>query len=393
MVEKAFIVVGLGYGDEGKGIATDFLCSKYPHSLVIRFNGGHQAGHAVVNDKGEKHIFSNFGAGTLRNIPTFWSKFCTFCPPYFIEELYQLDIKPKFYIDKNCPITTHYDILYNRLSEISQKDKRKGSCGVGIGATVDRNKNGVTFSINDLLNEAMVAKKLKQIRTYYRTLVNIETNFNYDDFDHEENDKIFLDSIKELKLLVTEQIFNPTTEKEIFTKKTWQYLIFEGAQGIMIDQNFGTKPYITKSNTTSQNAISIIKRNNVDCEVDMFYVTRCYQTRHGNGYFKPPHKKFKLINNSDETNIENQYQGILRANFIDVDDLNYAISCDKIFSECANNNILITCLDHLPDDSITYFKRNELQKINCNKFPELLNYGFDKIYLSRSNVSTKIYNV
>src|SRR5690606_30471989 len=162
---------------------------------------------AVVNDKGEKHIFSNFGAGTLRNIPTFWSKFCTFCPPYFIEELYQLDIKPKFYIDKNCPITTHYDILYNRLSEISQKDKRKGSCGVGIGATVDRNKNGVTFSINDLLNEAMVAKKLKQIRTYYRTLVNIETNFNYDDFDHEENDKIFLDSIKELKLLVTEQIF------------------------------------------------------------------------------------------------------------------------------------------------------------------------------------------
>src|SRR5262245_8541204 len=106
-VKKAFIIVGLGFGDEGKGLATDYFCSRHKNALVIRFNGGQQAGHTVFFKSGRKHIFSNFGAGSLRGVPTYWSKYCTFSPGFFLDELKLLKISPKFFIDKCCPVTTH----------------------------------------------------------------------------------------------------------------------------------------------------------------------------------------------------------------------------------------------------------------------------------------------
>jgi len=92
MRKKACIVVGLGYGDEGKGLTTDFLCGQSKFPLVIRFNGGHQAGHTVVTKDGVRHVFSSFGAGTLRNAPTYWSRYCTFSPAYLLYELESLPV-------------------------------------------------------------------------------------------------------------------------------------------------------------------------------------------------------------------------------------------------------------------------------------------------------------
>jgi adenylosuccinate synthase len=74
------IIIGLGFGDEGKGITTDYLCSQYPDgSIVVRFSGGQQAGHTVIHN-GIKHVHSNFGSGTLRNIPSYFSEHCTVYP-------------------------------------------------------------------------------------------------------------------------------------------------------------------------------------------------------------------------------------------------------------------------------------------------------------------------
>jgi adenylosuccinate synthase len=111
VVKNSLIVVGLGYGDEGKGITTGFLCKKYPNSIVIRYNGGHQAGHTVYKTLDDYHIFSSFGSGTLQGIPTYWSSYCTFSPIHFLDELISLDENPKIFIDKHCPVTTHYDVL------------------------------------------------------------------------------------------------------------------------------------------------------------------------------------------------------------------------------------------------------------------------------------------
>ena len=133
-------VIGLGFGDEGKGTTTEYLCSQFSNPLVIRFSGGHQAGHTVVHDD-VSHIFSNFGSGTLSGYPTYWSKYCTVYPFALLNELEILlekGITPKLFIDPQCPITTPYDKEYNQLSE---KKNKHGSCGVGYSATIEREKN------------------------------------------------------------------------------------------------------------------------------------------------------------------------------------------------------------------------------------------------------------
>ncbi len=270
MVKKAFIVVGLGFGDEGKGMVTDFLSYKYPDSMIVRFNGGQQAGHCVVNSiTGKSQIFSNLGSGTCRGLPTYWSAYCTFAPTYFIEEVSDLDINLKFFIHRNSPVTTHYDILYNRTSELSLGSKRKGSCGVGFGATIDRNQI-ISLTVSDLFNdEKFLMGKLVEIRNYYRKFVNIETSFDFDHFDHDSEDLFFMQQIHNLKKLKDKENFTVVDcDKEIFVR--WNSFIFEGSQGILIDQHFGTKPYITKSNTTSQNAVEMIKKSGLSIDIEIF---------------------------------------------------------------------------------------------------------------------------
>lgn len=391
MVKKASIIIGLGFGDEGKGIVTDFLSYKYPDSIIVRFNGGHQAGHCVVNSTtGKSHIFSNLGSGTFRGLPTYWSAYCTFAPTYFVEEISDLDIDLKFFIHRNSPVTTHYDILYNRTSELSLGSKRKGSCGVGFGATIDRNQI-ISLTVSDLFNgEKLLIGKLEKIRNYYRKLVNIETSFDFSHFDHESEDLFFMQKIDYLKKIKKEGYFTVVnSEKEIF--KNWNSFIFEGSQGILIDQNFGTKPYITKSNTTSQNAIEMIKQSGMSIDTEIFYVTRSYQTRHGNGPFKENNPTFHLINNSTETNIDNEYQGIVRANFLDIDDLKYAIKCDNQYSHNINRNLVITCLDHMKSEEIQVYYKSELFTTNYRNIAKLLKVNFKGVFFSKSNVSENIF--
>ncbi|WP_294307974.1 adenylosuccinate synthetase [uncultured Chryseobacterium sp.] len=389
-MKKVFIVVGLGYGDEGKGIATDFLSYKNSNSIVVRFNGGHQAGHCVVNKMGEKHIFSNFGSGTMRGLPTYWSKYCTFAPNFFIEEASQLNFDFKFFIDIDSPITTHYDVLYNRAVELTlDKDKRKGSCGVGFGATIERSKT-LPFCFQDILNEVNLKRKLSDIRKFYRSKINIDTSFNFNNFNHDLEDNLFCESVSRVRNLIDE---NKITVINDFGEiiDNWDNIIFEGSQGIMIDQNFGTKPYITKSNTTSQNVFNILEGNKNHFDVNVLYVTRVYQTRHGNGPFDNLHKDFILINNHNETNVENEFQGKPRTNFLNIDKLIYAIECDEIFSKNCKKSILFTCLDHLPNENVFFYKDGNLQCEHYTKLAQYLNRNFDNVFFSKSNFSENIF--
>ena len=92
---KTAIVIDLGFGDSGKGRVVNELVSSSEKSLVVRFSGGQQAGHKVVEGKRE-HVFSSFGAGTLKGADTFWSQYCTFYPNSFLGE-YEALKDLKFY--------------------------------------------------------------------------------------------------------------------------------------------------------------------------------------------------------------------------------------------------------------------------------------------------------
>jgi len=386
--KKAIIVVGLGYGDEGKGITTDYLCLHNLNTIVVRFNGGHQAGHCVVTKEGKKHVFSNFGSGTLRGISTYWSSYCTFEPLFFIEELDVLGFDPKIYIDKLCPITTHYDILYNRALETTLGNNRRGSCGVGFGATIDRCKiQELNFTFEDFLVPEKAVKKLELIREYYRKKINLETAFVFDNFLYNEEDTLFINSIKTIHELISKNVIIPACEHEMFSNNNvWETYIFEGSQAILLDKYFGTKPHITKSNTTSKNALDILKRQNIHPQnIEIFYVTRAYQTRHGAGPFRDKNQNFVLCNNSQETNLSNEYQGEVRYNYLDVDLINYAIECDTKYSREITKNLMITCLDHIGSEDISFYKNNILTKINYREFSKAILCDFKSVKYSFSN--------
>lgn len=361
------IVVDLGYGDGGKGIVTDYLALSRPskEGLVIRYNGGHQAGHTVYQDDGKKHVFSNYGSGTFRRYATYWSKYCTVNPvTLFNESMLLTQYNPKLYIDGLCPVTTPYDVIYNQALENS-RNARHGSVGVGFGATVDRHENSpCKLFAQDLQNEFVLEQKLKGIYNYYKEKVK---------FDISIIDKsINLDKrLKEFKSVCKFVVAHLTTEHKIMNQYRYGEMIFEGAQGVLLDMDHGFFPHVTRSHTTSRNALEIIKRNKLEesqrfDDLKIYYVTRAYQTRHGHGPMT--NELFgddrNVINNAGETNKTDPYQGEFRKGYMDLEMLKYAISCDDNYSSGIKKNLVITCLDHLPNQMcIAYTEQIDCQEI------------------------------
>lgn len=332
------IVIGLGYGDEGKGLATDYLSRRAAHPVVVRFSGGHQAGHTVVGPKGERHVFSGIGAGTFQGAPTYWSQYCTFSPPALLNEhqaLSKLGYPPRIFVDALCPVTTPYDIAYNQLLERSQ---RHGSCGVGFGATVGRHsETPYRLFAQDLAYPVVVQQKLKAIERYYV---------------RKANGLLAAEGWKEEAIAWQEQL--PAVLKRIhLTSESWFFeryegadFIFEGSQGILLDMGHGFFPNVTRAHTTSRNAQAIIRRNGLP-EPEVFCITRAYQTRHGNGFLSNEELPAGLTPNPKETNQENEWQGPLRYGTLDVDLLRYALQSESNYSAGQKRHLFITCLDQL----------------------------------------------
>lgn len=340
----ANIVVGLGFGDEGKGLCTDFLCSRYPKKnvLVIRHNGGQQAGHtAVVGDK--RHVHSNVGSGALRGYESYISKYCTVWIPSMLNELSILKEKGGtdfINVDYKAALTTPYDIAWNQLKE---RTNQHGSCGFGVGATAKRQtETPLKIYAGDILLPNVLEHKLKLIKEYYvnqlgspgapsmnKNIFN-EISFPYlDDFNTAINSKDF-SSIHLMNNIPTRN-----------------YYIFEGAQGIMLDMEYGIFPHVTYSHTTSKNALELCKELGID-DIKLYYITRTYQTRHGNGPMTSD-IPVKLSNNENETNQWNVYQGDFRTAEIDVNQLKYAFAMDPAPIKLKNNaTLVVTCVDQHP---------------------------------------------
>lgn len=352
-------VIGLGFGDEGKGVVTDYLCSQFSNPLVIRFTGGHQAGHTVV-DGDKRHIFSNFGSGTLKGHPTFWSKFCTVDPPAIINELNLLvsevgPFQPQLFVDGDCPITTPYDKFYNRQTESSNQH---GSCGVGFGATIEREEKHYSLHFSDLFYPEIFKIKYQMIAEYYRELCPINS-MHEDIFDTDlfkDMNSNFLYACEQLpKLNFIEQ----RTLESIFCSD----YVFEGSQGLLLDQNFGFFPHVTRSNTGSANAVSIVGTN-----IAAYYlVTRAYQTRHGNGPMTNEKRSHTIMADTNETNVDRKWQGKFRRSLLDVDLLEYAINKDKNIAISKNKTLVITCLDHISKYRFTH-KGNIVDCVNEEDF-------------------------
>lgn len=365
------IVIGSQFGDEGKGMVTGAL-ARETDSIVVRFSGGQQAGHNVVLENGINHIHSTYGSGALFGRPTYISEYCTFYPIAAYNEYLLLKEKggcTDLYLHPLTKITTPADVAYNIA--IDKKALGYISCGVGVGKTNKRTlETPYKLYAIDLLNKWSLTIKLQNIYQYYyremRKLNDVIALAEFESFYRNTIDNFYA-NIKVLPFDIMSYDF----------LREFDFCIFEGSQGILLDMDHGYFPYVTYSNTTSKNALEIIKK--VDMYVDyteIYYVTRAYQTRHGSGPMSHE-KQLDLINNEHEINVYNDYQGKFKMGDFDMALLEHALRIDDIYSKDVNKRkVVFTCLDQLPNFKIPVVVGYPEIYISDNPYSEIKKYNY-----------------
>lgn len=360
-------MLGAGFGDEGKGKTVSYLVSKSDKPVVIRFSGGHQAGH-TVNYQGHNHVFSHFGSGTLQGIPTYWSEYCTVYPTGLVNEWKALlPYNPILFIHRHSPVTTPYDIVANRYFE---EENEHGSCGLGFGTTIERHELLKLF-YKDLFIKKIFEEKLKNIKEYYckkngrfKELFTTHTFINK--LDHYK---------KAVDVITSHNIGNYVGEGiDTFSFLKTDHLIFEGSQGLLLDKDLGFFPNVTRSKTDHTNALNII--DSFNCfeysNIDIYYVSRCYQTRHGNG-FMSDERIVELINNENETNKVNLQQGSFRKGYLDLDLLYYGLDDVKENLFNINRHLVLTCIDQFKGEEVPVIRKREIEVIKKRDINTFLN--------------------
>jgi len=319
------VVIGAGFGDEGKGKVVSTLCHDSDICpLIVRFNGGHQAGHHVVMHDNKEHVFSNFGCGSVYGCPTYWSEFCTIDPVGIIKELKVLinegfdDTTIDLYINERCPVTTPYDKFINQKTDDLNGH---GTVGVGFGATIAREEHHYSIIASDLYYPNVLEIKLALLRKHYGIPRDATTFEGEVDFLH-----------------YAKQLINSRNVNIVKTMPSSHRYIFEGSQGLLLDQNIGFFPHVTRSTTTTEN---INKLGFID--FDTYVVTRAYQSRHGNGPMTNEDIPHSIIKNPYEKNFEDSFQGKFRRTYLDLDLLKYALHRSNILH--TGYNLVVTCLD------------------------------------------------
>lgn len=346
-MQKAIVVVGSAYGDEGKGLMTDYFCHyrTYSNSIGIRYNGGAQAGHTVITPKDRRHVFHHLSSGTFTGTSTYLTKEFIVNPLIFNLEIQQLeDFKPfNIFINKNARVSTPYDMLANQKDE--EAVFKIGTCGAGIFKTIQR--HGIiplTVGILENATVAQIIELLQQIKSYY----------NFEDLDPD-----LIKKLDESFILSLVGFFNNTFVSDDEVLMNFKTLVFEGAQGLLLNEKHGVYPYLTPSDPGVTTPIDLC--NNLEVQnLEVCYVTRCYTTRHGGG---PLDKEVNSpqdlgINTENETNLDNQYQGKFRYAELNYDKIMKAVNADfaltSNFKGTVTKSMAITCLDQIHAD---YAKR------------------------------------
>ena len=340
---RTIAVIGKNFGDEGKGYTCSRLASSLKKSLIIKHNGGGQAGHTVEDPEGKwRFIHHQIGAGAEYHVPTLFAD-------SFMPDLFQLGkevkaftelfgFQPILYSEKNARITTIDDVLLNMGAELARGKNRHGSCGMGIEECVQRNAAGFSITVEELAtwSKKELLDRLKQIRKEYTerrakilgiqapassksmnqsNLINFSITSNpsnisnpyYEMLNNETVLENFVEEVKEnVKLLTLVDADRKWLEE-------FQHLIFETGQGLLLDQDYEAyAPHLTSSKTGIHNPAIFLEKRGLSLD-EAIYVTRPYVTRHGNGPLPCEVDRSELPGvKEDLTNRSNEWQGTLR---------------------------------------------------------------------------------
>lgn len=373
MTKRAEIVIGANYGDEGKGLVTDFRAAQLGGTgvVVVRHNGGAQAGHTVTTPEGTRHVFHHFGSGSFAGADTFLSRYFACNPILFARELAELEAKgakPDVYVDARAQISTPYDMMINQIIEEARGGARHGSCGVGFGETVERSEHGAFgLSMAELADADVLRATLREIQHVWvpQRLRQLGLRALPDVWAARlTSDDIFEKYIESVAFFRAHTIM---TGPDFLARR--EAIVFEGAQGLLLDQARGAFPHVTRSYTGIRNAVTLAIEAGVDT-LGITYATRAYATRHGAGPFahELPEKPYEAI--QDPTNVPNEYQGALRFGWLDLDALARAITDDLSDAPATLRTevtLAVTCLDQVPEQH-TYVRDGQVVRESREAF-------------------------
>lgn len=306
-------VIGANYGDEGKGLVSANLAAKAQEDgkkcLTILYNGGSQRGH-TVEFCGFRHVYHHFAAGSEFDSDTYFHQDFLVNPMTFVQEyngIYEC------YMDARCRIVTPFDMIANQFAE-QGRDVRHGSCGMGIFETITRYNDGggrmLTRKVGDLCNliNDSLYDYITDVQRYYEHRRGIRFD-SIPGLDVEGLKRHWVDDFNTMVANVS--IVYDWSVKNLLN--CYDVIIFEGGQGLALDMdNMADFPHLTPSNTGCKKMIPfIIGTLGEDTPVELYYVTRSYLTRHGNGPMPDGYLDHSMIE-QDMTNHPNPWQGTLR---------------------------------------------------------------------------------
>ncbi|MBO4609089.1 MAG: adenylosuccinate synthetase [Lachnospiraceae bacterium] len=318
-------IIGKGFGDEGKGLAVNHFSSKVPGTVVIKHNGGAQAGH-TVEPEGKRFVFHQLSAGSFCNADTFWAD--SYYPDLYklgeeIDEFRSVSgMCPKIFCDMETNVTLIDDVLINMLLELSRGEGRHGSCGMGINECDLRTGAGFGITVKELLSSSAesVVKRVNDIRESYgkqrlselglgrQSVISPEMTEMFDTL----SSKTVIENAVEEMMLNADKYVNLCDDTGRFLNSREQ-IIFESGQGLLLDsENTEYAPHVTASRTGLFHPCRILSKYGMKLS-EAVYVTRSYVTRHGAGSLPYECSASELgITSPDETNVHNSWQGSIR---------------------------------------------------------------------------------
>lgn len=335
---EALIVVDLGFGDAGKGTVTDFLVRQRRAHTVVRFNGSAQAGHNVVTAEGQHHTFAQFGSGSfVHGLRTHLSRFVLLHPTALLVEARYLadkgvaDALDRITVSESSLVITPFQQAANRLRELARGDGRHGSCGVGVGETMADalDWGDDALRAGDLADRRLLYRKLFEIQLRKREglseeLRALEAHSGAEPERRILEDRSVIDEwVEAIAPLLSRPLIVPDDHLGELLREPGS-VVFEGAQGVLLDEWRGFHPYTTWSTCTFDNALELLAEHRFDGSVSRLGLTRTYGVRHGPGPFPTEAPELTGVLPEPHNDI-GPWQGVFRRGWLDAVLLRYAL--------------------------------------------------------------------
>ncbi|MCP4494056.1 MAG: adenylosuccinate synthase [Gammaproteobacteria bacterium] len=277
---NSVVVIGTQWGDEGKGKIVDLLTDK-AHA-VVRFQGGHNAGHTLVID-GEKTVLHLIPSGVLReHVKCLIGNGVVLSPSALLKEIKELEgrgipARERIVISESCPMILPYHIALDQARELARGKQAIGTTGRGIGPCYEDKVARRGIRLGELMDAELFARRLQEVLEYHNFA--LEHYFKVESVDYQQVLDEALQQADELRSMIGDV---PGILHDL--RQRGEAIMFEGAQGALLDIDHGTYPFVTSSNTTSGGAAAGSGVGPADLEY-VLGIVKAYTTRVGAGPF------------------------------------------------------------------------------------------------------------